>query len=108
MSGKKQASTFSSVYEGTKFGWLDKLADPLQQATNAACNVSGSARKAKSWLNGAPIRHRVHPALIVWPIGAWTTATFLDLLDSLSSGSDARGYRSSADASIAFGIAGAL
>ncbi len=103
----RQVWTFSSPLEDPRFAWLDKLAEPLQQAAHDA--FAGDAGKAaKNWLNGVPIRHRVHPALIIWPLGAWTTAALLDVLDGVSPGGNSNGYRKGADAAVAFGIIGAL
>lgn len=103
----RQVWTLSSPLESRRFAWLDKLADPVQQAVQGWFGSGKPGRDVKNWLNGTPLRHRVHPALIIWPLGAWTTAALLDVLDAFSSGPN-RPYRKSADASVAFGIVGAL
>lgn len=105
---QRQAPTLSSPLESARFAWLDNVAEPAQEAGHRAFRANEAMQRVKNWLNGVPFRHRVHPALIVWPLGAWTTAALLDLLDGLSSDDTKPGIRKSADASIAFGIAGAL
>lgn len=101
----QQAPTLSSALEGERFDWLDKPAEATQQAAKAVFMAGEAGGRVKSWLNGTPLRHRVHPALVLWPIGAWTTAAFLDVLDARDGGA---GYGKAADAAIAFGVAGAL
>ena len=103
----KQATTLSSLFERPSFAWLDKLADPLQQAASRVFNSNDASRMVKSLLNGTPLRHRVHPALIIWPLGAWTMAFVFDVLDSRG-GKQSRTYRASADTCVGFGILGAL
>ena len=99
----KQAPTISAVI--ARLPWLDRVAEPLQAAVHAAFNAGDTARRAKDWLNGTPIRHRLHPALIAVPLGAWSMATLIDTLDTLES--DGRWSRS-ADLLIGTGIVGAL
>lgn len=100
----RQAATLSSLFEGDKFRWLDRVAEPLQDAALRLFQTP-AGREAKKWLNGTPLRHRVHPALIIVPLGAWTTAALLDCLDAR--GGD-RGPERGADAAVAFGVVGAL
>jgi len=99
----RQVPTLSSPLESERFAWLDKLADPLQQGLHKLFGANKGTKEAKDWLNGTPIRHRVHPAIIIWPLGAWTMGTVLDLLDGLAAD---RRYRAAADASVLFGIIG--
>ena len=104
----KQATTLSSIFESGAFAWLDKVAEPLQNGAQKAFGAGSGGMKLKSLLNGTPIRHRVHPALIIWPLGAWTTAALLDALENRVANDKRPGYRASADASVAFGVVGAL
>lgn len=63
--------------------WLDPLADRLQHALTTALTARGrSSRRVKDALNGIWLGHPLHPALTDLPIGAWTTAAFLDLAGS--------------------------
>ena len=101
----QQAPTLSAPIAGERFAWLDRLAAPLQKGVYAVFRAGEAGRGAKNWLNGVPIRHRVHPALVAIPIGAWTTAAFLDLLDGFSSDDT---YQAAADVAILLGIVGAV
>lgn len=103
----RQAPTLTSPLESDAFAWLDQIAAPLQSALHKLFGTKGG-QQVKNWLNGTPIRHRVHPALIVAPLGAWTTAALLDGLDGVVSKQTQRAYRTSADAAIAFGLVAAL
>lgn len=100
----RQAATLSSLFEGDGFRWLDRVAEPLQDAVLRLFSTP-AGHAAKTWLNGTPLRHRVHPALIVAPLGAWTTAALLDFLDARDGD---RGPARGADAAIAFGVVSAL
>jgi nitrite reductase/ring-hydroxylating ferredoxin subunit/uncharacterized membrane protein len=99
----KQAPTISAVIG--RFPWLDRVAEPLQAATQAVFGAGTATQKAKDWLNGTPIRHRLHPALITVPLGAWTAAALLDTLDAFDE--DGR-WSDSADLLVGVGIVGAL
>lgn len=100
----QQAKTISDLVEDLP--WLDTVAEPIQQATNAIFGKNGATRKVKDWLNGTPLRHRVHPALVVVPIGAWTTGLVLDLLETRAD--RPKDWSRSADAAVILGIVGAL
>lgn len=105
----RQAPTLSAVFEDdSTFGWLDKLAEPLQQGVQCLYQSLPGGQKIKNMLNGTPLRHRMHPAIVIVPLGAWTTALVFDVLDGMSSGKDRDAYRAGADAAIALGIVGAL
>ncbi len=98
----RQVPTISSAIE--RLPWIDSLSKPVREVTYRA--FAGKAgQSVKNWLHGTPIRHRVHPALIVWPLGAWTTAELLDLLDGLSPDRD---FGAAADAAVAAGVVGTL
>ena len=99
----KQAITISSLID--RFPWLDQVAEPLQSAAHTIFNANDATQRAKDWLNGTPIRHRIHPALIIMPLGAWSMAALLDTLDALES--DGRWSRS-ADLLIGTGVVTAL
>ena len=67
---------------------LEALADRIENAEaldGVAARVQQLIRKAlppaaEQALRGAPLGHPLHPALVAVPIGAWTSATLLDLL----------------------------
>jgi len=100
----QQATTLSSTIGGERFAWLDKVAEPLQKSVHAVFRAGEVGRVTKNWLNGVPLRHRVHPALVAVPIGACTTAALFDALDALSLGEK---YAAAADASIWLGVVSA-
>ncbi len=105
----KQATTLSSPLEDQRFAWLDALADPLQKAWHGIFRANDATMKAKSILNGQPIKHRVHPAIIIVPLGAWATGAFLDVLDATRGGAGKEsGFRAGADASVVLGLVGAM
>lgn len=105
----KQATTLSSPIEDVRFAWLDALAEPVQKATHALFRANKATMKAKSALNGQPIKHRVHPAIIIVPLGAWATGAFLDVLDTARGGAGGEsGFRAGADASVVLGLIGAV
>lgn len=86
--------------------WLEPAENWLQDGVKAAFKAAGSfGRKAMSLLEGSWLGHPLHPVLTDIPIGAWTTALTLDVLDAASPRSI---YKSSADAAIALGLGGAL
>lgn len=105
---KRQAPTLSSLYEDDeKFGWLDNVAEPVQQTVTKLFSTP-VGRKVKDVLNGTPFRHRLHPAMIILPLGGWTMAAMFDVMDRMASPGDKPAFRKAADASIAFGIVTAL
>ncbi len=104
----RQANTLSAPIEHEQFAWLDALAEPLQAAAHKLFRSSKAGMVTKSLLNGTPVRHRVHPALIIVPLGAWTTAAFLDFLDAMQPEASEQTYGPSADASIALGLVSAV
>lgn len=101
----QQAPSLTSPLRGQWFSWLDKLATPLQTALQDVVQGSSGPRQAKDWLNGTPVRHRMHPAMVIVPLGAWTTGAVLDLLDALSAEPK---YRAGADAAVVLGLVGSV
>jgi len=100
----RQARTISSWI--AQLPWLDTIAEPVQRATGALFGANRATQRAKDLLNGTPLRHRIHPALIAVPIGAWTTGLLLDLLEARSE--RPQEWARSADAAVALGLVGAL
>ena len=76
---------------------LDGAGDGLAKAVNAAIEPT----PVKNALNGSWLGHPVHPLLVAFPIGSWTTAMVFDLLPS-AKGNDA------ADLLVALGLASAV
>ncbi len=87
-----------------KQDWLDSISDPLQKAVHAA--FPGEAgRQIKNLLHGTWLGHPLHPVLTDIPIGAWTVALVLDVIETMS-GSE--GVATAADAAIGIGLLGAI
>ena len=60
--------------------WLDKLANPIQNALLALFGQPGqTTRKIKDMLNGTWLGHSLHPVLTDVPLGAWSGTMLLDL-----------------------------
>jgi len=76
---------------------LDRISDPLRDAVAA---LVGKARLEDA-LHGTWLGHPLHPAAVQFPVGAWISATVLDLLPG-------RQHRRSATALLAIGTASAL
>lgn len=77
--------------------WLDGVAKSVQEPVHSALHQMPLVKDA---LHGKWLGHPLHPAAILIPAGAWTTALALDLLGG-------KKMRPAADFSIAFGLAGA-
>jgi nitrite reductase/ring-hydroxylating ferredoxin subunit len=78
---------------------LDRIAEGLQGLLDGAGKPLGApGQQFKNLLNGVWLGHPLHPAISDLPIGAWTTAFFLDLF----------GAQRGADLAIKLGILGAV
>jgi len=85
--------------------WMDPVADVLQELITSVYEAGGQgARVVKNALHGTWMGHPLHPVLTDVPIGAWTVTAVLDLMEM---GGDRRVARA-ADASLVFGLLGAL
>jgi nitrite reductase/ring-hydroxylating ferredoxin subunit/uncharacterized membrane protein len=80
--------------------------EKLQKAVDKALYSGGSptAQKLRNFLNGTWIGEPLHVILTDVPIGAWTVALVFDALDLIA---QRREFATAADASLAFGVAGA-
>src|SRR5690348_18276403 len=78
---------------------LDKIADPLR---NAVAAVTSKAR-IEDALHGTWLGHPLHPAAVQFPVGAWVSATVLDVLPG-----DRSGYRHGATTLLTVGTISAL
>src|SRR5215212_3945473 len=84
--------------------WLDPFAERAQRSIVGAFKARGEAgQRVKNALHGVWLGHPLHQAITDVPVGAWTTAAVLDLLDTAGGDRFARG----ADAAIVVGLAGA-
>jgi nitrite reductase/ring-hydroxylating ferredoxin subunit/uncharacterized membrane protein len=86
--------------------WLEPVADKLQQAIRGAFEEAGPpGRQIQNFLHGTWLGHPLHAVLTDIPIGAWTAALILDLLDE-ASGDDR--FATGADGALQIGLAGAV
>jgi nitrite reductase/ring-hydroxylating ferredoxin subunit/uncharacterized membrane protein len=86
--------------------WLDPMADAVQQTVQNVYRKSGEpGRQVEDALHGVWLGHPLHSALTDLPIGAWTTAVLIDLLESAS---NRRELRAGADAAVGIGLIGAV
>src|SRR5918997_6398859 len=83
--------------------FLDRIAEEIQPKVKEAVETGGTT--ARDALDGTWIEVPLHPALTDVPLGSWTAALVFDGLDAATG---SRAMRNAADASLAFGILGAL
>ena len=83
--------------------WLDAVGDPLQQGIHDLFGEKG--RGLKDVLHGTWLGHPLHPVLTDIPVGAWTVAAVLDVVETVT-GTDT--MSKAADAAVAVGLAGAV
>jgi nitrite reductase/ring-hydroxylating ferredoxin subunit/uncharacterized membrane protein len=88
-----------------KQNWLEPIADRLQPAIASALDPGGAiGPEAAKLLHGTWLGHPLHAVLTDVPIGSWTAAAVLDLLEE-NTGSKSIGR--GADAAITVGLLGA-
>ncbi len=88
-----------------KQDWLEPIAERLQPTVAAALSVDGPiGPKVAKILHGTWLGHPLHVVLTDVPLGSWTTAAVLDVLEE-KTGSRAIGR--GADSAIAVGLVGA-
>ena len=104
----RTAGTLASLLDSSKLKWVDPIASVFQSNLHKLFGREPVGPALKSVLNGTPIRHRLHPALVQVPAGAWTTSLYLDALSLLTSGDNRKHFESGSDAAIALGIVGSL
>jgi nitrite reductase/ring-hydroxylating ferredoxin subunit/uncharacterized membrane protein len=83
--------------------FLDRIAEAIQPKVQEAVEAGGTT--ARDALDGTWIEVPLHPVLTDVPLGSWTAALVFDGLDAATG---SRAMRNAADASLAFGILGAL
>lgn len=86
--------------------WLTPVERVLERVVTGAFAKTGTVgARAKDFLNGVWLEHPLHPALTDVPVGAWTTAIVLDLMESTTG---RRELGAGADGAVALGLVGAL
>ena len=85
--------------------WLEPVADRIQNAIIAAYESGGVAgRRIRDFLHGTWLGHPLHPVLTDVPLGAWTVAAAVDVLNW----NDDESQNRAAEAAVAVGLAGAV
>ena len=88
--------------------WLAPIEERMQRAVIGAFEAAGATGRAiKNFLHGTWLGHPLHPVLTDVPLGAWTAAFVLDVLEANSPRYRRREYARGADTCIVIGIAGA-
>ena len=94
-------TTSQRIVEALPF--LDGIAERFQPKVQEAVDAGGT--KARNVLDGVWFEVPLHPVLTDVPIGSWTAALVFDGLDLVTG---KQPVRNAADASIVFGVVGAL
>lgn len=85
--------------------WLETAADGFQGWVHNTYEKGGQGgQKVQNFLNGTWLGHPLHSVLVDIPIGTWTAALMLDLLEIFSG---RKRYGKAADAAILLGAVGA-
>ncbi len=85
--------------------WLAPIQETGQALVNKAYDSAGETGQAvKNALHGVWLGHPVHSAITDVPVGSWTTAAVLDLLEA----GGQKKYAAGADAAVAVGLVGAV
>lgn len=86
--------------------WLKPIDSALQRAISGAFQAAGPVgMRIKDILNGVWLGHPLHPALSDVPIGSWTAAAVLDVLEATTGRKE---LGTGADAAIGVGLAAAV
>lgn len=63
--------------------WLDATGDAVQPLVTKTFETGGAVgQQVKNFLHGTWLGHPLHPVLTDIPIGAWTAALVLDLIEA--------------------------
>jgi nitrite reductase/ring-hydroxylating ferredoxin subunit/uncharacterized membrane protein len=102
----RSSDPFPGVDPGAQAPRTTSVEEKLQKAVDKALYSGGSptAQKVRNFLNGTWIGEPLHVILTDIPIGAWTVGLVFDGLDLIA---ERREFAVAADASLAFGLAGA-
>src|SRR5579875_904025 len=84
--------------------WLQPIQESGEEFVKAAYSAAGPAGQViKNALHGVWLKHPLHAAITDVPVGSWTAAAVLDVLEA--GGRDE--YGPGADAAVAIGLVGA-
>lgn len=106
--GRKGPTTMSQdpiVNFAEQQEWLQPVQEAGEKFVKAAYAAAGEAgQPIKNALHGVWLKHPLHAAITDIPIGSWTAAAVLDVLEA----SGNKEYAAGADAAIAIGLVGAV
>lgn len=86
--------------------WLGRLSEGTQRVVQQVYGAGGRAgEQVANLLHGTPVGHPLHPLFSDFPVGAWTSALVLDLLDTLGGRDD---LAPGADTAVGIGLVAAL
>ncbi|WP_231126698.1 Rieske 2Fe-2S domain-containing protein [Motilibacter aurantiacus] len=77
LPGPLQSAIERGMHAIEEAALLDKVARPLSEAVHA---VGEKQARIADLLHGVPVGHPLHPALVLVPVGTWTSAAVLDLV----------------------------
>jgi nitrite reductase/ring-hydroxylating ferredoxin subunit/uncharacterized membrane protein len=98
-------ATSNAIAAIEEAGWTDEVGNALQGGLDAVSDAAGeAAQPVKNALHGTWLGHPLHPVLTDVPIGAWTTALALDVMDTVKGGNQ---RADAAQAAVAVGLVGA-
>ncbi|RYD47729.1 MAG: DUF2231 domain-containing protein [Verrucomicrobiaceae bacterium] len=83
----------------TQQGWMKPAEEALEKTAHAS--VEHPPRLLKNFLHGTWLGHPLHSAIVHLPLGAFTVATILDIMDA---GRRKARYAPGADASVGIGL----
>ena len=86
-----------------KQDWLAPVENTLEAVADATLKPAGQG--VRNFLHGTWLGHPLHPAISDFPIGAWSTAAILDLVDLFN---DEERYAEAADLAVNVGIVSAV
>jgi len=95
----------SATRASERLSWLDRPSYRLEHAMALAFTLLGGAGdRVRNVVHGTNIGHPLHPAVATVPVGAWTAALALDVLDTLSP--RPAGFRDATRLTVGVGVAG--
>src|SRR3954462_1656181 len=85
--------------------WLQPIQEKGEELVKSAYGAAGTAgQTVKNALHGVWLGHPLHPAITDVPVGSWTVAAALDLLELRGDSN----YRSGADFAVLLGLLSAV
>jgi hypothetical protein len=95
----------SATRASERLTWLDRPSYRLEHGIALGFTLFGGASdRVRNLLNGTNVGHPVHPAVATVPVGAWTAALVLDVVDTLTPRT--AGFREAARLTVGVGVAG--